>query len=112
MTQPTPAAILREAAKRIRELARAAYSGPWFFDDEGNLHDGGTDIAAFHKEANGKYAAVMHPGVALAVADWLEAVAKGICSGCDEPEFACCNHNNLLEALALARLVLGEKGGA
>lgn len=107
MTQPTPADVLRDAAKRIREVARAAYSGPWFFDDEGNLHDGGTDIAAFHKEANGKYAAVMHPGVAMAVADLFDRWAWMV--ELDHHQHARIGGD---EIEALARLVLGEKGGA
>lgn len=98
---PEQAEQLRASAQRLRELAGAAYPGPWYFDEDGNLHDGGQDIAAPYKQANGEYIAAMHPGVALALADWLDAEADGL----DEDGGTAMQDHSL----DLARLVLEAK---
>lgn len=100
----TAAAELRAAAGRLRELAEAATDGPWRSHDthltfgghtatvmteRPNLND--TELLAWvptmsHEpwdEArnawhNAGFIAAMHPGVALALAAWLEPVAQRV----------------------------------
>lgn len=95
----TPAERLRAAAEVLRERANAASQGPWYRD--ATLVDSDTSRVLTHnvvenlwdvawvgagateppeREAqaadNADYIALMHPGVALAVADWLEGEAN------------------------------------
>ncbi len=102
---------LREAAKVLRERAEAAPPGPWGTQagTSGLPADGPTtytltaptgDIATGEYDRHDgcalDYAATMHPGVGLALADLLDGLAD------DEPwDF---RHD---EALAIANLVLG-----
>lgn len=88
-----PAQELREAARLMRERAQAATKGPWEHpldcevtfghQQQGNRHiatwiattdAGDEDTPA---EENAEYIASMHPGVALAVAGWLDDEAAG-----------------------------------
>lgn len=120
------AARLREAAKVLRERAEAATPGPWVTHPvgaradvrglpENTSHDyrgnavataGDSEFGACPaKDAH--YIATMHPGVGLALADWLEAQGTHVGSyycetqceldGCDETK----------TALRLADLILG-----
>jgi hypothetical protein len=89
--QMTPAGELRAAAKLMRERAQAATEGPWsvkvlpppkpslrvyvspnekhmIVNPGGNVADGG-------RLPDAEHIASWHPGVALAVADWLELYA-------------------------------------
>ena len=88
--------LLRQAAKVLRERAEAATSGPWRAMDhddtpgdegvallgKGATVMGSHMIGYFHvlsqpeQEANGSYAATMHPGVGLALAALLDHVAE------------------------------------
>lgn len=89
---PDHAALLRRAAARVRETANAATEGPWAIWDDLNGHgfitvgDAQgvlTDERPFAEECNtvahvftqedATHAALWHPGVALAVAGWLES---------------------------------------
>ena len=77
---------LRDAAKVLRELAEAATPGPWYQGRDGQYEslrdvysqrepddDDSHDIATYiWSDADAAYIATMHPGVALALADWLE----------------------------------------
>ncbi|MBQ1118500.1 hypothetical protein [Streptomyces sp. C3-3] len=116
MPDPTPASDrpadqLRAAAEKLREEAARAHRappGPWAVADEHVVRcaDGmivadrsGTDHPA--ERADLRYIALMHPGVGLAVARWLESWA-----GVDLSE-----HGPMPEdaqhALAVARQLLG-----
>ena len=79
MTSETAAETMRRRAARLmRERATEATPGPWMQDDD---YPG--DVTAGERESvvTGAYAADaphiagMHPGVALAVADWLDEAA-------------------------------------
>jgi hypothetical protein len=87
----TPAEELRAAAKLMREGAEAASPGPWHqlcmgsegcsVINDGHLRErkhvsfsGRKEWKADHADA--EYIASMHPLVALAVADWLDAEAE------------------------------------
>ena len=76
---------LRQAARVLRERAEAATPGPWLtHDEDGDPYiappaTGALLITAHPLEvarANAAYIATMHPGVGLALADWLEAEGK------------------------------------
>ena len=75
------AELLREAATLLRERAEAAREvggkGSWRVHETGyTVMDGaGLDIGTVATEAESTYIATMYPGVALAVADWLDAEA-------------------------------------
>lgn len=79
----TPAERLREAATRLREVAGDATPGPWFLDKGGDTgvytaprpSPASQDIAWSHSPDVEAYIAAMHPPVALALADWLDAEA-------------------------------------
>lgn len=121
---------LREAARVLRERAEAATPGPWLameYDD--NPGDEGVAllgaaatvtgshmIGYFHvgeqsqMEADGDYARTMHPGVGLALADWLDAqrrhVARHECEArCEYPDG--CYQTRI--AYRLADLILGAE---
>jgi hypothetical protein len=107
---------LREAAKVLRERAETATAGPWaFYEMHGrDFTDEGWSIIGVRAEAgevamtypvskerdeheaDAIYIATMHPGVGLALADWLDASADfhedkphGYdCLGCQAEEVA------------------------
>ncbi|SES03935.1 ead/Ea22-like family protein [Streptomyces qinglanensis] len=100
MTDPSPADELRTAAARLRALATAATPGPWRQHDthlgqyghtatvlSGERND--TELRAWlptmsqeswdetrNVWADAAYIAAMHPGIGLALADWLEHAAQ------------------------------------
>lgn len=69
------AARLREAARVLRERAEAATPGPWeMFRDPIGIHvESGGERGLI---ADAVYIATMHPGVGLALADWLDTAAN------------------------------------
>jgi hypothetical protein len=77
------AELLREAAALMRERAEAATPGPWMraepWDRAVGQVDGPwvaeTTALGQATAANAEHIASWHPAVALAVADWLDAVA-------------------------------------
>lgn len=90
----TAAEELRAAAQRLRELAGAATEGPWKIwrdvDHQGFITIGDeagvltperpvTDecnpVAHVYTDGDADWITAMHPGVALALAAWLESVA-------------------------------------
>lgn len=102
------AALLRRAAAKLREHAEAASKGNW--DESGTelyAASGGwvgeTSGAEPEDEANARYVAMMHPPVALALADWLDdaAARTGI------PEYP--SYGLPEKAMAVARAVLREE---
>lgn len=116
MTDLSPAEILTVAAKLLREQAGNAQHispAPWTVDREGAYgtgvvlaKDGATIIADRscddHEDAiDLPYIALVHPGVGLALADWLDSLT-GI-------EFS--EHgpmpDEMVHALTLARQLLG-----
>ncbi|MEU1088908.1 hypothetical protein ABZ401_19095 [Streptomyces sp. NPDC005892] len=89
-TPTTPAATLRAAAAKLRATCSAAAPGPWTIasvppytdpllmsryeetpDDGEVLIVGSVDV----DESEQAHIALMHPGVGLALADWLDAAA-------------------------------------
>jgi hypothetical protein len=127
----TPAETIRRAATLLRERAEAASKGPWKSWLEGRDRrsgasaistpdfDGGDIYVTVGEnchpkwEADQDFIASMHPGVGLAVADWLEsraADAKGAYQSfsgewhfgpCDDPP-------GIEDAIKIARAYLGE----
>ena len=72
---------LREAAKALRERAEAATGDEWEHFPDGLVWrtddvPGDPTCAAAQVE-DAAYIATMHPGVGLALADWLDDVAAG-----------------------------------
>lgn len=74
---------LARAAQELRERAEAANEGPWSVDrgwGEGysvwaqgfNLGGGHGDLV----KSDAAYIALMHPGLGLALADWLDNVSE------------------------------------
>lgn len=82
---------LREAAALLRERAEAATPGPWHVDPETHRfatiegphvrHSAPnytTAVITHGWDSNVEYIATMHPGVGLALADWLDSIAEWI----------------------------------
>lgn len=105
--------LLRRAASLMRERAEAATPGPWTVKPHGARHDcmtvrgvGDEHVAYYTGTPDAAHIAAMHPAVALAVADWLDAAsakaeaveASGLTFGGVEGK----------PALAVARAYLGE----
>lgn len=123
MTAPeSPAAVLRRAAALMRERAGAATPGPWEhpldydvthgYRREGSVHvatwiascdAGDGDISDEQAMANADHIASWHPGVALAVADWLDTVIT------TTERFPVTGSGTIHAALRIARAYLGEK---
>lgn len=78
------AAELSKAAATLRERAEDSHMGPWQ-PDANAVRSGGTAIALTYnshddrdqKRKDAAYIATMHPGVGLALADWLDEGANG-----------------------------------
>lgn len=100
---------LRRAAKRLRQHAEAASPGPWHIGEHvqnGHAHNihtfpAGTPVADFLGGEDAHYIAAMHPGVALAVADWLDSW-----EGEQLNEFD--GNEDWTHAVTVARALLGE----
>jgi hypothetical protein len=112
--------LLRRAAAKLREHANAASEGPWEADGVDIWAGTASDVWAGEADerANASYAALMHPPVALALADWLDATAERIeilkpvvgheIYGVGHPqEFI---ERTYAKSLAVARAVLREDG--
>lgn len=94
----TPATTIRRAATRMRELAALVPPEPWYpAVHDVTTHDGLDVIASSGLTVRAQYVASWHPGVALAVADWLDTAAQAWDAGVEWDE-----------ALDLARRYLGE----
>lgn len=89
MTGITPER-LRSAATRLREVAGAATPGPWEAIPDGPgdwpvegggnylCHSPDDGVRGGHDEGDATYIAMMHPPVALALADWLDDTANEV----------------------------------
>jgi hypothetical protein len=114
----TQAETLRRAAKLMRECAETATAGPWkavaggwqnetfaaVLGPDGDPSNPETWLMATGRgsasqKADARQAAFMHPGVAKAVAAWLQDAA-------DDPHCTRCADPN---ALNVARTYLGEE---
>jgi hypothetical protein len=130
--------LLRRAATRLRESALAATPGPWVVEQQFSVDDGvlyevvsGTDRdavrpvpfstvtedAGYHSqaEADVSYAALVHPPVALALADWLDFAARASWARREAEKQVGFQPGDLTSheedlALAVARAVLREDG--
>jgi hypothetical protein len=103
----TPAAMMRRAAKLIRERAALVPPPPWY----PLVHDVITDddlnvIASSGLAVRTQYVASWHPGVAVAVADLLDKLAW---MGELDPDLL--GRVGCDEAIAIARAYLGESDG-
>lgn len=132
MTDTTPAAELRAAATKLRELAAQADDGPWettwreqqyHLDGyrDGDLHpisEWTYAIATWEPKveteraecdtANADYMAAMHPGVGAALADWLDSTAATIEAVHRKREDAATEDSHwVAPALAVARALNG-----
>lgn len=103
------AEYLRETARMMRGRAQDATSGPWSRAGvEGMgfaVHRGEHDTVALHASGpDARHIAAWHPGVALAVADWLDVTAGHLAShDCEahcEPEG--CPESHAAHAVARA----------
>lgn len=121
MTDTTPADELRTAAEKLRETAIAAGGSGWIADhySEGTIvRPSGSEVSLFVLAADGARAvgtpcvtppigahiALMHPGVGLALADWLDKEAAFWQSAVTSDAHG---HRPTGAALAVARQVLG-----
>jgi hypothetical protein len=101
----TPAQELRAAAETMRKLADHVPPPPWDASQRDvTTPDGGDIIARCPTTVRALYIASMHPGVALAVAGWLEVYAERF-AGWTGPHISA----ELGSALAVARAYLGSK---
>jgi hypothetical protein len=111
MPDRSPAELLTSAAKKLRLAATADYitPGPWISLDGGDrlIRDPGSHPGEpqyvvdepMNNISNAEYIATVHPGVGLALAEWLDDAAEG-----DE-------HGELSPyAVAVAQQVLGREG--
>lgn len=103
---------LREAAKVLRERAEAATPGPWEIQQGTPTMGGGTwtlrtagqpgirlGVHEYqHGPGNADYIATVHPGVGLALADWLDYEASIVSGWIPESRS---------RAIVLADLILG-----
>jgi hypothetical protein len=90
MPDLTPAAELRAAAERLRQAATAATPGPWHVtvcgpnDDDAYVVSPSRPVVIAEEPAgaggqrDAAFIAAMHPGVALALAEWLEQTVRAL----------------------------------
>lgn len=103
--------LLRRAAETLRQHAQAATPGPWACDSDGEVFSNASDEQpevgwfAIKKAGNGPYVVLMHPPVALALADLLDAVAENM-----EHDFTCTRTADEFSppVAAVARAILRE----
>lgn len=116
-TRVTAAEFLREAATLLRERAEKATPGPWIVQE----HDGQANVLAASvpvamdsdeyygygacSPANAQYLVAVHPGVALALADWLDLMVHGVVAVGTE---AALQTVDFYKALAVAEAILGR----
>lgn len=93
LTTTTPAGELRTAAAKIYALARKATPGPWkandpdypetIYGDDDNSHviaggRWGGEANVFDNDDDAYHMALWHPGIAFAIADWLDTEAYAL----------------------------------
>ena len=104
----------RFAAALLRERVSLAPGGPWTYSETGNIVDGPTGVEVRSQETGhtvmtgaydshdgyaAAYIAMVHPPVALAIADWLDHAAEASDYGEVWPDTR--------EPLAVADAILG-----
>lgn len=94
-----PACFLLLVGSPHGMVGSADVDRPEVFAVERSVQDGG--------EADAAYIALMHPGVGLPIADWLDATAKEM-TNADGTEYAHSEYASWTAALAVARAILGE----
>lgn len=105
------AELLRKAATILRERAEAATVAPWEAFADGLVWADrlGDPVSGSTLTEDSDYIATMHPGVGLALADWLDVEAYHIeshdCAARCEPDG--CERGE--KAHTLARLIVGEQ---
>lgn len=117
MTTDTPAAQLKQGADKLRTLLADPdlTPGPWLSLDGGDriIHDGPSiefgraDYVIDEpvgNAANAELIAAMHPGVGLALADWLDE-QSALLNANTRPDW---QETVASRALAVARALLGE----
>lgn len=104
MNKPNPDTdLLRRAATQVRETAKAATEGPWTPERKGVLDpDDIQFVETTRRDAS--HIALWHPGVALAVAEWLDYTADHIEAVYVGQPLSRATHH----AIATARALLGE----
>jgi len=102
----SPAETMRRAAKRMRERAEHAAPSPWKQNDTEVIDGDQETVVDGLNPANAEHIADMHPGVAHAVANWLQlAAADYAVHGKDAA-------GHWAYALDVARAYLGETPAA
>lgn len=102
------AELLRRAAVALRQHAQAATIGPWACDKDGEVFSNASEEQpevgwfAIKKAGNGPYVVLMHPPVALALADLLNAHAQYV------EDAAAWKVEPAPEFIALAQAILRE----
>jgi hypothetical protein len=116
--------LLRRAAAKLREQAESATAGPWAADEDGEVFQANGEEepwvgnGAIKTAGNAPYFALMHPPVALAVADVLlhaaqrfeQAHGECLADGWDHAGHPSCPNRpkDIDRAIALAREILRE----
>jgi hypothetical protein len=117
----TAADLLRRAATLLEDTAAAATPGPWELELQylrpekaqglfvgcppdgcaaaGDCYDGTHGVGGFDTDPDNRWAALVHPGIAPALAAWLRGHADYI---------AAVQGSAIPSALSLARILLGE----
>lgn len=117
----TPAGELREAARLMRERAQGALCDgastlPWRVADDcececcENVRDAAGALVCQADDRQSAHLASMHPGVALAVAGWLDSVARVIESDLTDAPCPCTLDDGYHHAASVARAYLGTGG--
>lgn len=104
---------LRAAAKTLRQRAEDATPGPWESAPvelghyvSGTVYevpDENCEYPQFERYEDARYIATMHPGVALALVDWLDACGDFMA---DHPGY---RHDGEDYAARVADLILGDQ---
>jgi hypothetical protein len=109
--------LLRRAAVKLRETADAASKGSWN-NDGWEIYAGQPGIRADwigetcagdadQDAANGNFIALMHPPVALALAEWIEGHAKDL-EMAHDVRAQCDSPGDVHQAIIVAREILRE----
>ena len=136
MADLSPVETLRAAAARLRALATNATPGPWEREwafsthfvvpsTAGNVAADNVSRLKRHQRGDAEWIALMHPGVAEPLADWLEREAEDLawhiaawdhphkdgsmvgCASGDPVRLAALTEERFGKALAVARVLLG-----
>ncbi|MEV4424020.1 hypothetical protein AB0K23_01325 [Streptomyces sp. NPDC049602] len=116
MTQPSPADVLRTAAKELRDHASTTSPAPWAVNQWGNVetaeHEEMAEVWPLQAPPgdNAAYIALMGPDVGTALADLLDETASEVAAA-EGTEYELLAHepgNSWTAALAVARAITGD----